>query len=158
VQAVKAALQERGAHVDLIAPVLGALTGSGSASGAGGQLEADKSLPTVASVMYDAVFVPGGRDSVQALLQQGDALHFVAEAYKHGKAVGAAGEGVELLRQAGLPAAVVSAAGADGAVSAVQGVVTSRETQSWSAFVDPFAAAIAQHRHWMRAQQQQTPA
>jgi len=158
VQAVKAALQERGAHVDLIAPVLGALTGSGSASGAGGQLEADKSLPTVASVMYDAVFVPGGRDSVQALLQQGDALHFVAEAYKHGKAVGAAGEGVELLRQAGLPAAVVPDARTDGAVSSMQGVVTSRETQSWSAFVDPFAAAIAQHRHWMRAQQQQTPA
>ena len=152
VQAVKAALQERGAHVDLVAPVLGALTG------AGGQMEADKSLPTVASVMYDAVFVPGGRDSVQALLQQGDALHFVAEAYKHGKAIGAAGEGVELLRQAGLPDAVVSDARTDGAVSNVKGVVTSEDAQSGNDFVDPFAAAIAQHRHWMRARQQQVSA
>jgi len=41
----------------------------------------DRSLLTVASVMYDAVFVPGGQAAVDALWGQGDARHFVAEAY-----------------------------------------------------------------------------
>ncbi len=154
VQELKAGLQKQGAHVEVIAPVLGALAGADGAQ----QTEADKSLPTVASVMYDAVLVPGGSASVQALVQQGDALHFVAEAYKHGKAIGALGEGAELLRQAGLPAAVVSDPRADGAISDVEGVVTSRDRAPAKSYIDPFIAAIARHRHWMRPQQTQVPA
>ena len=60
----------------MIGPWLGTLTGAD-----GGQLAVDRSLLTVASVMYDAVFVPGGQAAVDALWGQGDARHFVAEAY-----------------------------------------------------------------------------
>ncbi|HZG74914.1 MAG TPA: hypothetical protein VEZ72_03565 [Paenibacillus sp.] len=49
------------------------------------------------SILYDAVYIPGGRQSVDALMAQGDALHFVNEAFKHAKIVGASNEGVDLL-------------------------------------------------------------
>ena len=56
----------------------------------------------MASVLYDAVLVAGGRASVDTLRRNGAAIRYVAEAYKHGKAVGAIGEGVDLLREAPL--------------------------------------------------------
>jgi len=78
----------------------------------------------------------------------GDARHFVAEAYKHGKAIGDQGEGVALLGAAGLPAA----GGPEAApgVSAVQGVVRAAAAAAPQAFSDALAAAIARHRHWLR--------
>jgi catalase len=48
--------------------------------------------------------VPGGADSVAALSQSGDALHFIAEAYKHAKPVAASGEGRDLIERAGVVA------------------------------------------------------
>src|SRR5690606_3188476 len=54
-----------------------------------------------ASVLFDAVFVPGGRH-VDTLRKHGDAVHYLSEQFKHGKPVGATGEAVELLRQARL--------------------------------------------------------
>ena len=146
VLAVKEALTARGAVVEVIGPWLGTLTGAD-----GGQLAVDRGLLTVASVMYDAVFVPGGQAAVDALWGEGDARHFVAEAYKHGKAIGAQAEGVALLGAAGLPAS----AGPEAApgVSAVQGVVRATAAATPQAFADAFAEAIAQHRHWNRAQE-----
>ncbi len=146
VTAVKTGLEQQGGHVEIIAPVLGSIKAKD-----GSALEADKSLPTVASIMYDAVLVPGGRASVDALLQEGDALYFVAEAYKHSKPIGAMVEGINLLRQAGLPTEVLSASGGDGNVANVQGVVTAQsEAASGREFVEPFVNAISQHRYWMR--------
>ena len=86
------------------------------------------------SVVYDAVFVPGGSASIAALRADGDAVHFVSEAFKHAKAMAAAGEGAELLRAAGVPGGVT-------------GVVTG----SGPALGRAFIAAIAQHRAWDRA-------
>ena len=78
----------------------------------------------MASVLYDAVLVAGrlglGR---QRCSRDGDAIHYVAEAYKHAKPVGAIGEGVRLLRAAPLPDARVAEAASDGVVSA-EGLVT----------------------------------
>ena len=51
------------------------------------------------SVMFDAVLVPGGAQRAEALSRNGDAVHFVLEAYKHCKAICTVGEGVELLRR-----------------------------------------------------------
>ena len=51
--------------------------------------------------MYDAVYVPGGKESVTMLLGEYEARHFVREAYNHGKAIAASGEGGELLQAVG---------------------------------------------------------
>jgi catalase len=98
VETVKKALEAQGAHVHLIARVLSTVKSSD-----GQPLNVDKSAPIVDSVLYDAVFIPGGQNSTVQLLKLGDALHFVAEAYKHFKATGASGTGVDFLRQTGIP-------------------------------------------------------
>ena len=71
----------------------------GTLAGDGGEVVVDRSYVTTASVVFDAVFVPGGRH-VDALRTHGDALHFLSESFKHGKPVGATGVAVELLRLA----------------------------------------------------------
>ena len=98
--------------------------------------------------MYDAVFVPGGSEHGATLAQQGEMRRFVTEAYRHGKAVAAIGSGVELLGQAGIPARNAGEAQA----LEHQGVVISPETRDLGAFGERFVAAIAQHRHWSRAE------
>jgi catalase len=62
-------------------------------SATGDDLQADRAMNTMASVLYDAVVVPGGSESVQALSADGHAVHFVAEAFKHAKPVGASARG-----------------------------------------------------------------
>ena len=153
VQAVKAALLEKGARVHLVAKFLGSITGAN-----GQQIPVDKSALTVASVMYDAVFIPGGRDSVAALLKEGNARHFVSEAFKHGKTIGAVGAGLELLHHTILPTLPTSHPQGDGGVMNVHGVVFTQHTANLQAFSDQFIEAIAQHRHWMRLQAEQVSA
>ena len=128
VTAMQAALNKAGAHAEVVAPHFGALDG-----GPGGQVPVDKSLLTTASVMYDAVYVPGGRTSVEALQSNSGAAHFVQEAYDHRKPIAASGEGTDLLHTAGIPAA-------PGVVSA----------ESGAKVAEPFMQAISQHRHWDR--------
>ncbi|MCF2527273.1 catalase [Yinghuangia soli] len=60
-------------------------------------------LATVDSPLYDAVVVPGGGDAVERLATDDDVLRFVAEAYRHGKAIGAVGLGAGVLSAAGVP-------------------------------------------------------
>jgi hypothetical protein len=59
-----------------------------------------KRKPVTASVMYDAVVVPGSEKSIQTLSTHGDALHFVNEAFKHHKTVAVLQEGVDFFSSA----------------------------------------------------------
>jgi catalase len=101
--------------------------------------------------MFDAVLVPGGAASAQALLLNGDAVHFVLEAYKHCKSLCMIGEGAQLLRTLGI------AEGEGG--PAVAGVVIGKNDPPGRAqLAQDFLAAIAKHRHWMRANVDAVPA
>src|SRR3546814_4238064 len=51
-------------------------------------LPVDASMEGMPSIAFDAVFVPGGAESIKALSRDGVALHYVLEAYKHLKAIG----------------------------------------------------------------------
>ena len=135
VQALQQALKAHGASSDVVGPHLGKLNGTG--------VEATKTFANTSSVLYDAVFVPGGH-SKAAVTQMGDARALVAEAYKHAKAVGAAGDGVSLLRAA-LPEGALSAA-ADQAENHL-GIVTLPNGLGSS--VQEFISAIP-NRHWGR--------
>jgi catalase len=96
----------------------------------------------VGSVLFDAVFVPGGARSTTALASDGAAVLFVREAYKHCKAIAASGTG----------RAVVEAAGLD-----IQDVLTRGDANGQLAAA--FVKAIAQHRDWAReARAQRVPA
>jgi catalase len=144
VSRLREALAERGATVDLVAPSAGQLR---TADADSTTLPAAIALATAASVLYDAVVVAGGEDGVTALSTDGRAAHFVAEAYRHAKPIGALGAGVGLLRRAQLP-------GADGAPApqgASAGVVL--QTEGGAAtddFVTRFVEALAGHRYFGR--------
>jgi catalase len=144
-----AAMQEilaaEGAIVEAIAPTLGPI-----APDEGNPLDADKSLATASSVFYDAVFVPGG--AVAALAADGQARHFLREAFKHCKTIGAVGEAVRLLAACELPGLVLDTSdhGGGSGITAAQGVITARAGDAAGEFVNAFLAAIAMHRHWDR--------
>ena len=149
--AVKSALEGAGAKAAIVSKHLGVLR-----SASGQEVQVDKSYVTTGSIMFDAVFVPGGRQSVEALKTHGDAVHFVNEAFRHCKPIGATGEGADLLRAAQLKGVSLAQSGAGVAVE--RGVVIGRDPTSQREFADRFAEAIAQHRHWDREQKEQVPA
>jgi len=138
------AMRQRGALPEVLAPTAGGTLSGGS----GGELAVDRAINTMASVLYDAVIVPCGPKSVETLSDDGYAVHFVTEAYKHLKAVGAFGAGIELLRNAGV--AEQLADGPD--VVTAHGVVSTTAAEDTLAdeFFEAFASALAKHRAWDR--------
>jgi catalase len=128
VEAVWSSLRELGAQPEILAPRDGLVTATGGAA-----VEVTRALPTVDSVLYDAVLVPGGAESVRALSRDGQAVYFVTEAYKHYKAIGAVHEGAELLAVArvlpsGDRGVVIAESADDGFVGAFADAVATNAT------------------------------
>jgi catalase len=114
------------------------------------------------------VLVAGGRESVDALAGNGEAVHYVAEAFKHAKPIATLGEGIDLLRRAALPDARLAGNGdgddgddgdGDGEVISEAGVVTLARPQvpggngagdGLRAFASALADAVGAHRHFER--------
>ena len=113
-----APVRAAGAVVEVLAPHGGAVT-----TDTGGSLPVDRAIVTMSSVLYDAVLVADGAASVEALLEDGEAVHYVAEAFRHGKPVGAFGDAMAFLAAAPLVGATLAQVPSDGVVSE-QGVVT----------------------------------
>lgn len=145
------ALKNAGVHSEIISMNQGMIT-----SVDGRQLEVNKNYASAGSIMYDAVYVTGGRQNVDTLLAQGDSLHFVNEAFKHAKTIGATNEGVELLEASQIQG--VAMAGPESHAQLVNelGVITIRNAADMGNINQPgyfsqeFINAIAQHRHWLR--------
>ncbi len=135
IDALRKALEAGGAAMKLIAPRLGDIKNS-----AGQVIKVDHSLPTVGSVLFDAVFVPGGQRSVEALCADAHAVLFVKEAYKHGKAIAVSNEGAMLVAKAAR-----SAGTSDGAFQG-PGVISASGKKANGAFIKSFVSAITQHR------------
>src|SRR5674476_1212543 len=134
---MKQALETAGAQTKIIAPHLGNI-----ATAKGKQINVDQSLLTAASVLFDAVYVPGGQKSVAALQKEPNAIHFINEAYKHCKAIAAEGEGTELLF---ITNAGIKNNSKDKSAKnyMANGVLLNRNSKE-------FIKAIAQHRFWER--------
>ena len=128
------ALKAAGTQSEIVGPHLGLLEEG---------VEAVKTFANTSSVLYDAVYVPGGADGIAALKPMGDARAFVAEAYKHGKPIAATGEGIDLV-MASLPS------GADWQALSGLGVVTLPNGSDWAKAAPEFLKAIAKHRHFGR--------
>lgn len=123
---IKKQLCDLDAMVVVIAPKHGFVT-----SDSGDQYPIDESLLTAASVVFDAVYVAGG-DSVKVLMKEPDALHFIAEAFKHCKPIGADKDAVDMLKKA-IPEIKIPA----------DGVCTSEK-------IADFVKDIQKHRFWDR--------
>ncbi|VVO31597.1 Catalase HPII [Pseudomonas fluorescens] len=128
IDAMKKALAAEGAHAKLLGP-----TSAPVKTADGKSLPVDASMEGMPSVIFDAVFVPGGAASVKALSGDGVALHYVLEAYKHLKAIALHGEAKQLLDVLKLEADA--------------GLLEGKDV---GALTKPFFAAIGQHRVWAR--------
>jgi catalase len=91
-KAMMKTLQDKGAMVKLVVPHLGVLKTDK------GELKIDESFRTTTSVLFDAVYVPGGAESIKALKAEPEAIHFIDEAYKHCKPIAVEQDGVDLLK------------------------------------------------------------
>jgi catalase len=135
---MKKLLEEQGATVKLIAPKMGTVK-----SDKGNFIPVDESFLIATSVVYDAVYIPGGGKSIDALIKEADAVHFISQAYKHCKAIATDADGEELL-----DIALVEITAKD------NGVVINRNSD----FDQSFIKAIAQHRFWDREIARKIPA
>ena len=140
---VMSALLNAGAQAKIVAPHLGYLK-----TMQGNDVKIHFSLLTASSVLFDAVYIPGGKDIPSTLGKDPAALEFIFETYKHAKAIGASGSGAELLRLARIlddspqgetkrnrssdESVVVSASG------------SSEQT------LNQFIEAVGKHRNWAR--------
>jgi catalase len=149
VMAIKSALKETGAQAEVVSKFKGMIK-----SEDGQEIMVDKTFLTSASVLYDAIYVPGGSQSVETLKMQGDAVHFINEAFKHCKPIAAISEGVELLKVSDIKGVMIS----DGSMQKDQGVITVQNPSNLKEFTQSFIEAIAQHRFWMREAKDKVPA
>ncbi|PAX59995.1 catalase [Brunnivagina elsteri] len=148
---IKRVLEAEGAKIKIVSKFGGMIK-----SADGKEIEVDRTLLTTASVLFDAVYIPGGEKSIASLKSDGDAIAFVNEAFKHCKAIAATGEAVDLLMNPGIKG--VNIADSQQKFASDQGVVTSRNPGDVEKTAKEFVNAIAQHRHWMRGQKSLIPA
>jgi catalase len=142
---MKEALEKAGAMAKVVAPHVGMIKTAG-----GTEVKAEKSFLTAASVLFDAVYVPSGIDSVMKLKDIPKVLHFINEAYTHCKAIAANGDGIDLLKETA--AGQKETEGEKQHEDALtQGVILDKEPEA-------FIKAIAQHRFWDREMKGKVPA
>lgn len=113
----------------------------------GQEVMVDKTFLTAASAMFDAIYVPGGKASIERLKMSESALHFVYEAFKHCKPIAATAEGVDLLQASNLKGVSLNGS----SLQDEEGVITDRKSDA-SQVAKAFIQAIAQHRYWKRFQ------
>ena len=150
---VRAALESSGAHVTIVSAVLGEIK-----TAEGDMVKVDASILTTASVMYDAVFVPGGAASVEAMEAEGGFIHFINEAFMHYKPIGASGEGVDLLLASDIQGIDLADPQSAPPFLRDQGVVSTRDVSDLDPFAQALIAAIMEHRHWDRREAAAVPA
>ncbi|HEY5960436.1 MAG TPA: catalase, partial [Polyangiaceae bacterium] len=140
---VKGALTTEGAIIDLVSLMLGTVRDS-----EGQSFEVDRTFETGPSIMYDAVFIPGGAASIATLNALPEVRLYVIEAYDHAKAIAGSSEGIDVLSAIGLLKRIPNQA--RGSVFSDCGIVTANASADLTAFAGAFVAAIRAHRHWQR--------
>ncbi|ELZ1659141.1 catalase HPII [Cronobacter sakazakii] len=123
------ALKSHGVHAKLLYSRMGSVTADD-----GSKLEVAGTFAGSPSVTVDAVLVPGGAAS--ALTDNGDAVYYLLEAYKHLKAIGLMGDARGLKRHLAVPDT-----GEEGIVEA---------DDAAGSFMDDFIHQLACHRVWAR--------
>lgn len=148
-QVVKTTLEEQGAMVEVIAPRLGFLKTTKNK-----EIAIKHSLLTAASVLFDAVYIPGGKQSIELLMNEPDAIHFVNEAYRHCKAIGLADNAVDLLPRTYL--GQFNPGQKHSLNDESIGVLVQHD--DLKTFAMQLVQAVAQHRFWEREQLRKVPA
>ncbi len=96
-KALKRALDQEGALLKLVAPMVGGIEASD-----GSFIEADEKIDGGPSVLFDAVVLLPSADGAQMLAREASARDFVADAFAHLKFIGYGAAAEPLLKKAGV--------------------------------------------------------
>ena len=124
---MKDALEKEGAVIKLIAPHGGLVVCDENRNH-----KVHASIMTTESVLYDALYLPGGKKAVETLKKEAKTIKFINETFKHCKAIAADAEGEELIDNSFIKE------------------YKNDETLFLNKAPNPFIKAIAQHRNWNR--------
>jgi catalase len=145
---VKNKLAAEGAVVEIIAPRQGYVIAENDE-----QIPVNHSFLTAASVFYDAVYVPGGTNSIATLEAEPDALHFLNEAFKHCKAIAADKAALQVIQSTYFGRKLPADYQPDSIK--MEGIIISDDLSYLS---EQFITAIKQHRFWEREKPRKVPA
>jgi catalase len=150
VSSMKKALTAAGAQAKIVAPRLGKVKGA-----KGAEVPIDFSFLTAGSVLFDAVYIPGGTTSIETLKMHDKALQFVKEAYLHCKAIAATDAGIDLISESLSGLGTGSSQTPDPKDGKKKqdlpdyGIIKSQGTRM-NDVANKFIEAIGQHRFWDR--------
>jgi catalase len=162
VEQVRLAIKSNSASTFIIGPRRGKIAdATGTIS-----VMADHHFEGQRSTLFDALFIAPGSQSAETLKKDGRVIHWVREAFGHCKAIGALGEGIEVVRKALQDVEKISLASPTGQASDVTvsyGVVTASKISSLltamdvlrisgddKGFLSEFAYEISKHRCFRR--------
>jgi catalase len=148
VKMMQESLEAEGAVVELVAPKLGYIVSENDEV-----FPVYKSLLTTASVLYDAVYVPGGINNVATIAGEPDAIHFLNEAFKHCKAIAADEDAMQVLEETAFYKKIPKNISMKDALET--GIVISSDMKELAA---GFIHAVAMHRFWDREMAKKVPA
>jgi len=148
IQTVKEAFTAAGALCEVIAPKLGFIAGIN-----GTPIAVAKSFLTTASVLYDAVYVPGGINSVATLEAEPDAVHFLNEAFKHCKAIAFDTDALQVIKATYFGRKLPDDSNDENVL--MEGVIMGNDV---SKLAKQFIKTVAQHRFWEREKARKVPA
>ena len=131
---VIASLKEHGAMPHTVGQRVGPMRAAN-----GTELEAELSMETDPSAVFDALVLPDGAAAVAVLAADGRTADFIKDQYRHGKTIFALGAAAELLVKAGIPMTLPDGKDDPG--------VLKGDLANLAAGTDEFIAAIAKHRH-----------
>jgi catalase len=121
-------LEEKGLQTTIISNQTDVINSS-----KGKKIKVDQNFITAFPIDFDAVYVPGGEDSIFALQMEPGVIRFINDAYKNSKPIAVDGEGEELL--------FVTAVGSELNNGVTAGVLINRASKE-------FVKAIAQSQLW----------
>lgn len=111
----------------------------------------DKDFTITSSLVYDAVYVPGGIDHIDALKQNHHARSFINEPFHHGKTIAVSDDGVDLLNVTDAAKCLPTLADSqNNAPQVFEGIVMIKGANDLQPFCSEFINQIAVHRHWAR--------
>ncbi len=130
----KSMLEGEGAVCELVSVRLGDFVAA-----TGETIAADRSLEMSPSVLFDAVVIPDGPASIEALLRDGHTREFMRDTYRHTKTILVLGAGAQLLTRCDVPAMLLTDEPDPGIIIGASGKPEAAITQ--------FIAALGRHRH-----------
>jgi len=133
---IRSAVLSAGAAPAVVATHLGTIVSS-----KGSKIEVDESLLTTSSVLFDAVYVAGGKESIDAFLKAPQSLEFLNQSYKHFKPICIDSEAIELYKAS--DACQKPNDEPDNAKLAEVGILINKNPEE-------FMSAVAKHRFWNR--------